>query len=967
MKDITAGFLTVTREQNDRYPYMNRDGRYYSELIGTFQVSAGSDPLPQANILVRGTFDKDTYQKGLEQGFQMVVYPLGQQKAGYTLYEADDRTQAYESVQSIELQEVLIEQVDGVGETYAKRLNTLFNADGNFFAAIREFLLRQTSTKGLGVPHRLIQEVQANETTIKNTLAARSVAEATFYNTLNKLGFVAFKGKSALDFQRPLGDWGGIYKTIKKSMKALDASDDEDTHAELIEDYGAHFVHLLQHPEIVLNTLGDPMNSSMQREQKNIAVARAVLQEAESTFDESELIDNGLHATGPRAYAIDLYEAVKEYKDGGFNNPRSGDTVFKFSENVMHRNILAKDTVEPYTCSFEEAVQFLQARAYNYPVVVFESDDSWYIQFNEQYRLDQRIVKHIEERIDSAPGDFIEEDQYIDHLNYVLDNNRFKLHQDQYDAIIGFNKNPISVLTGGPGTGKTTILSVFLRTLAEAVPTLFDAQLKNVVFAAPTGKAAKRMKESLDEFVEEYPELKQVQKNTFTIHAFLLNHREELEGIGKNPETGTKWLILDESSMIDEQMLGWILETVPENYRLVFIGDEEQLPSIGPGAVLNDLLMLDAIGTFNLTKPYRSTGTVMENAYRIRNAEGHLSVDDLTFDRSFALMDYQPMISLHKKQLGADTPYYQFIAKNAPELFDRNTYSGWSASFLYKQEEDGFVDPKTTMVLMPFSNEKMKPSRVAVSSYNQVIQGVKQPFRHVLPDHLQDVAYDQLLEQLNQTKDNPLFDINKKIQTQYGVYEAIGANNSVIFRIGDEVISTRNQYQTLVFDESSYGPHTEDSRTLEEICSAWYAQLQKKDLLVESEDAVMNGDLGVVRAVLRDGSIMVQFHDHPQGQWVYYQRNENFSDNLSLSYSTTVHKSQGGEAETVVLFLADIEDTNIMNYKELLYTAITRAKSKVVIFGSRKVLEEAINNKRNNRHTALPYLFKNEGMSYNDG
>lgn len=964
MKNITAGFLTVEREQSSRFPYTNRDGRYYSELIGRFKSVAGSDPLPQADIIVRGTFDKDTYKKGLEQGFQVVIYPLGQQKSGYTVYEADDRTQAYESVQSVELQEILEEKVEGVGETYAKRLVTYFNESGDFFTCIRKFIRAKKSSKEIGVPYKIIENTLEEEGTILQTLALRSVSEASFYNTLNQLGFVAFKGKSALDFQRGLSEWSEIYLNIDSRIKYPKNESLLGDHEELVDEYGKHFVYLMLNPEIVLEVLGSPMTSTVVSEQKNVKLAQSFLQVAESELEEEHLNMYDLQTNGIRAFTIDVYGEVKRYKDDGYNNPRTGDSVFPYLKGAIHKEIIAKNMAVPYEYSYEEAIDKIKSRKYNYPVVVFETDGKVFVQFKRHYDLNANIVKNIKSRVDSNPGAFVEEEQYIDYLNHVLDNNSFKLHKDQYDALVGLNKHPINVLTGGPGTGKTTILSVFLRTLAETSPQLFDAFEKNIVFAAPTGKAAKRMKESLNEFVREYPQLKQVQANTFTIHSYLLNNAPDEDR--EDDEKGTKWLVIDESSMVDEEMLAWILNTVPESYRLVFIGDTEQLPSIGPGSVLKDLLTLDSVGTFNLTKPYRSTGTVMENAYKIRNAEGHLSVDELTFDRDFAIIDYDSMIQLHKQQLGSDNLYYQYVAQHAPDMFNRNTYSGWAASFLYKQEEDGLLDPKTTMVLMPFSNDKMNQYRVAVTAYNQVIQGVKQPFRQVLPYEYQDLTYDNLLMELNREHDNPIFDMNKNIQSQYGVYEAIGANGSVIFRIGDEVISNKNQYQSLIFNVDDYGPHTPNSRTLEEICTSWYARLQDNSLLSESKEPVMNGDMGVVKAVLRDGSIMVQFYDHPDGKWVYYQRNENFGDNLSLSYSTTVHKSQGGEEETVVLFLADEGDTDIMNYKELIYTAITRAKSKVVIIGSHKVLEQAINNKRNNRHTALPYLFKNEGMSLHE-
>lgn len=968
--DITAGYLRDPYEINDRFPYMNSNGRVYSELGGHFTQVPGSDSVITGDVIVKGTFDKESYEHGMTNGFQVVVYPEGQdRKTQKPIYQAGDRTMAYQSVQSMELQSAL-QTVEGVGEIYSQRIvQTFWKNKEDVFYNIASYL-DGNSDKQTSVPKRLLVAVCEEQDAIREKLEMLTTYAAEFLNVLNKQGFLIFKGYSTYSFQRTIKEWGLVHAYIHcLSDEAIDARLSQlSGHDELVKDYGKYFIYLLTEPDIILRIFGRPIDDTrpVKKEADNVELVHALIGLANELFAFDDVQKRQLEERGTLAYSADLYLYLKMYKDDGFDNPRSGDTVYAINAHRTHREIQrmhAGKYDKPFEVYADAFMNDSDGR--QYAVTLFHWGDVLFGQFTQTYVMNQKIVTLIKERQGALQTEYAEKALYQTALDEVLEDNAFDLHADQYNAIVGLNAYPMSVMTGGPGTGKTTILSVFMRTLSKINSDLFKRDAHNIVFCAPTGRAAKRMKASLDAYRTEYPMLEIVQEQTYTIHSFLLKQGKVLDR-AESADTGSKWLVIDESSMVDEKMLLKILEMVPQSYRIVFVGDEAQLPSIGPGTVLDDLLTLANIGTFNLTQPYRTTGTVMSNAYAIRGQKGDVrkrSLNELTFDASFSIMSYEDMIRYHKSELGQDNNYYEYVNSHVPEMYNLNMYSGWAASFLYKQYEDGLFDPDNAMVLMPFSkNVADKQERVAVTPFNQSIQELMHPFRDVLPESLVDLRYDELLSLFNDPSNNVLFNLNRDIMKTYGVFSGFGVNSGSVFRVGDSVTAVSNQYKVLRIDSSKMGPSSRPTYTIDELSGMWYARLQKANLLVDSNEPVMNGDMGTVKAVMTDGSVAVAFDNQEDDQWVYLQHKPEFRDSIALSYATTVHKSQGSETDTIVLFLSHDADMDVMDYRELLYTAITRAKKRVIMIGSHESLYTSMNVQKNNRHTALPYLFDNAGI-----
>lgn len=396
--------------------------------------------------------------------------------------------------------------------------------------------------------------------------------------------------------------------------------------------------------------------------------------------------------------------------------------------------------------------------------------------------------------------------------------NQIQLAQKQKEAIKACLHHGVLVLTGGPGTGKTTVI--------KGILSILKAQGLKIRLAAPTGRAAKRLSETTGQ-------------KALTIHRLLeannLAQDDNLQlGFSKDidDQLDADVIILDEVSMVDIVLMHHFLNAVPDGCRIILVGDTDQLPAVGPGSVLKDIIRSQKIPAIRLDEIFRQaqTSMIIQNAHIINAGR----LPDIRKQYSdFVFYELNDDTSITQKILDLCT-------KDLPH--------------------EGFDVLKDVQILSP-----MHRFLCGVENLNLMLQ-----------------------EQLNPKKNQD--------ELKY---------SSQTFRVGDKVMHIRNNYQKNVF----------------------------------------NGDIGFIQDINNE-KLTVDYFDHI----VTYEKNE--LNELTLAYASSVHKSQGSEYKVVIIPLSTSH--YIMLQRNLLYTAITRAKQKVIIIGSKKALMTAIqSNRTQKRYTLL--------------
>ncbi len=411
--------------------------------------------------------------------------------------------------------------------------------------------------------------------------------------------------------------------------------------------------------------------------------------------------------------------------------------------------------------------------------------------------------------------------------------NGIHLSNEQRDAVRKALLSNVCIITGGPGTGKTTIINTIVRIL-------MDLDVKTAL-TAPTGRAAKRMSETSG-------------VTATTIHRLLeytfLEGSTEMH-FGRNEENPLEYkaIVVDEASMVDLMLMDGLLKAIRPGTRLIIVGDVDQLPSVGAGTVLRDMIQSEYIPTVRLTEIFRQAGEslIVVNAHRIQQGE-YPSYNE--HNKDFFLMnrdsDQSILSTMEELFRGRLQNYYDFI-------------------------HDGF----DIQVITP-----TKKGLLGTVNLNQVLQEVLNP-----PEP-------------------------GKREKKY---------MSKVFRTGDKVMQIRNDYQT---EWKSTDGDTEGR-------------------------GVFNGDMGRITGISEEtGRISVAFDD----KQVIYEE-DNLQD-LELAYAITVHKSQGSEFPVVVMPMTWFPP--MLMTRNLLYTAVTRGKSLVVLVGKSDRLNAMVDNNRTEaRYTGL--------------
>lgn len=413
--------------------------------------------------------------------------------------------------------------------------------------------------------------------------------------------------------------------------------------------------------------------------------------------------------------------------------------------------------------------------------------------------------------------------------------NGIEFAQSQKEAIRGIVENGVEIITGGPGTGKTTIINCIIG--------IFESSGLQVVMGAPTGRAAKRMSEATGREAKTIHRLLELGYSADDDMSFFKDEDSPLE---------CDVLIIDEASMVDIVLMNSLLKAIPVGTRLIIVGDVDQLPSVGPGNVLRDLIDSRCVKVVKLKDIFRQSreSLIIVNAHKINNGE-------------------MPLLNEKNKD-------FFFIKEDEP-----NHILSTLINLINKR--------------LPSFNEnwdKMKHIQI-LSPMRKGILGV-----HSLNAELQ-----KILNPENKNKKE------KKVR-------------DVIFRAGDKVMQTKNNYS-----------------------------LKWSRIAGEGENegiGVFNGDVGFIQDIDEENNALKVVFD--EERLVIYDFV--YLDEIDLAYAITIHKSQGSEFP-VVIIPSFMGPPMLMN-KNLLYTGITRAKQMVVVVGSLKALHFMINNNRSfERYSSL--------------
>lgn len=524
------------------------------------------------------------------------------------------------------------------------------------------------------------------------------------------------------------------------------------------------------------------------------------------------------------------------------------DSVFRIRSGILH--VLTLAAANGHTCmpitsiknhvesilqiQLEEIEDYLVNMVIDKVIVVKEFEGVKYVYSRNSY-FNELSVAHKLAELDI--NDDIDENVVLGRVLKIEDREGIVLDEVQQSAVVTAAKKGVLVITGGPGTGKTTTINCIIK--------YFEDRGEDILLAAPTGRAAKRMSETTGYEAQ-------------TIHRLL--------GVSGNPEDGAgdifdrnednpleaDVIIIDEMSMVDIFLMNSLLKAITPGTGLILVGDVNQLPSVGPGKVLKDIIESKCFNVVELAKIYRQSedSDIVANAHMINKG---VQIDLNKRSRDFFLTrryDAESIMKSVVETLGEKMPKY--VGSDRFEI----------------------------QVLSP-----MRKGYLGVENLNQVLQ-----------------------QQLNPPS-------TTKRQREL---------EARILREGDKVMQTKNNYQLEWEIRGKYG------------------------IVADAGKGVYNGDMGVIKTINTFTDILeVEFDD---GRIVTYTSEE--MGELELAYAITIHKSQGSEYPAVIIPL--LKGPEMLMNRNLLYTAVTRAKKCVCIIGTEQAVSGMIDNKvENTRYSGL--------------
>lgn len=501
----------------------------------------------------------------------------------------------------------------------------------------------------------------------------------------------------------------------------------------------------------------------------------------------------------------------------------------------LPQDVLARRAMQILGVEISEVEKYVMDLCIDRKTVMKEENGEIRIYPAHYYYLELNTAKMLHDLdIDcEMPEDMIEK-----RLKKVEEKEKITLDALQHQAVIEAIKHGLLVLTGGPGTGKTTTINTMIQ--------FFESEGMDILLAAPTGRAAKRMTEATGYEAQTIHRLLEVSGNPEeegNVNGFLRNRENPLE---------TDVIIIDEMSMVDLPLMHALLSAVVAGTRLILVGDVNQLPSVGAGSVLKDIIASGRFPVVTLTRIFRQAGEsdIVVNAHKINAGE--------------------PVV---------------------PDNKSRDFF------FLRRQDADTVIRVILTLI------QKKLPKYV--NAPQNEIQVMTPTRKGLLGVERLNLILQKYLNPAEPGKE----------ETEIG---------DRVFRVGDKVMQIKNNYQLEWEVKTKYG------------------------LVVDQGQGIFNGDMGIVTEInTYDETLEVEYDEHRKVKYPFEMAEE-----LELAYAITVHKSQGSEYPAVIIPL--LQGPRLLYNRNLLYTAVTRAKKCLTIVGSEQVFQEMIRNKsEQNRYTSL--------------
>ena len=500
----------------------------------------------------------------------------------------------------------------------------------------------------------------------------------------------------------------------------------------------------------------------------------------------------------------------------------------------LRQNVLLYRAGELLGVEIPDMEKYLMDLAMEKKIVMKQAEDGNRIYASRYYYMELNVARMLHDLNISCD---VAEDHMNRRIQAIEDNTGLHLDEIQRKAVVEAARRGIMVLTGGPGTGKTTTINAMIH--------FFESEGMDIYLAAPTGRAAKRMTEATGYEAQTIHRLLEVSGNP---------EDENIGGFQRNAENPLEAdvVIIDEMSMVDLPLMYALLGAIMPGTRLILVGDRNQLPSVGPGSVLKDIIDSGCFPVVMLTKIFRQAGEsdIVVNAHKINRGE-EVVLDNKSRD-------------------------FFFLKRQDPNMIISNVIT------LIQKKLPKYVDarPYDIQVLTP-----MRKGVLGVERLNRILQ-----------------------EYLNPPEAG-------KKEKEY---------SDRIFREGDKVMQIKNNYQ------------------LEWEISTRYGMTIDKGL------GVFNGDMGIVCEInTYEETVTVEYDEKKKVKYPYHLLEE-----LELAYAVTIHKSQGSEYPAVVIPL--LQGPRQLYHRNLLYTAVTRARKCVTLVGSDTVFQDMIHNtNEQNRNTSL--------------
>lgn len=477
--------------------------------------------------------------------------------------------------------------------------------------------------------------------------------------------------------------------------------------------------------------------------------------------------------------------------------------------------------------AYDDCESVLDSMVYNGALTKAELNEREFIFLPELYKQERYCANRIALMMSVPPA---EVPVSVSRLEQIERETGVLYDDVQKKAITSALSNGMLVLTGGPGTGKTTTLNAIISLLEESGA--------KIALAAPTGRAAKRMSELCGREAKTIHRLLEVEWGENDKQTFKRNERNPLE---------YNCIVVDELSMMDIGLFDALLKAMTVNCRLILVGDVDQLPSVGAGNVLNDIIESGMVPVIRLKKVFRQAqkSYIVTNAHRIIAGE-------------------MPKVAK------ADSDFFVTDSKEPDKLI--------ASLYCERLPKVYGFNPENTQVLCP-----SRKRRTGTVNINNLLQSIINPENKMTKREIQRKGF--------------------------------------IMREGDKVMQIKNNYDVIWTKNNG-----------------------------EQGTGVFNGDIGVLEAIDKvTSTVTVKFDD----KTAVFTGEE--IEDIELAYATTVHKSQGSEFDCVILPVCDIPPQ--LKYRNLLYTAVTRAKKLLVIIGKGTDIKAMIdNNKKTKRYTAFKHF-----------